>query len=157
MGGLGSFLEPLIVVCLLLVGTWINRDFNPWQRRQCESDTLSFNGPEKGGVAQPRDIEKLETTKQRSISPSMLVVHEPRWRTRSFRAWGFEKKVTTPNTRRFKDYFLSRLLQKYPFLVECWYWALIYWVSSATIKSFLIVLTSAGVSTWTGLCSSFRH
>jgi hypothetical protein len=40
------------------------------------------------------------------------------------------KDVMSPNTRRFKDYFLSRLLQKFPFLVEAWYWALIYWVSN---------------------------
>jgi hypothetical protein len=42
---------------------------------------------------------------------------------------GMKKEVVSPNTRRFQDYFLSRLLKKFPFLVEAWYWALIYWVS----------------------------
>lgn len=41
---------------------------------------------------------------------------------------GMRKEVVSPNTRRFQDYFLSRLLKKFPFLVEAWYWALIYWV-----------------------------
>ena len=40
-----------------------------------------------------------------------------------------KKEVMSPNTKRFQDYFLSRLLKKFPFLVEAWYWALIYWVS----------------------------
>jgi hypothetical protein len=42
---------------------------------------------------------------------------------------GMKKEVVSPNTRQFQDYFLSRLLKKFPFLVEAWYWALIYWVS----------------------------
>jgi len=41
---------------------------------------------------------------------------------------GLKKEVVSPNTRRFQGYFLSRLLKKFPFLVEAWYWALIYWV-----------------------------
>ena len=40
----------------------------------------------------------------------------------------------SPNTKRFQDYFLSRLLKKFPFLVEAWYWALIYWVSIRSEK-----------------------
>jgi hypothetical protein len=55
-----------------------------------------------------------------------------------------KKDVMSPNTRRFQDYFLSRLLQKFPFLVEAWYWALIYWVSkiARTANACTEVLTS---------------
>jgi hypothetical protein len=55
-----------------------------------------------------------------------------------------KKDVMSPNTRRFQDYFLSRLLQKFPFLVEAWYWALIYWVSkiASTANACTEVLTS---------------
>lgn len=35
--------------------------------------------------------------------------------------------MTSPNTVVFEDRFLSRLLRKLPFLVENWYWALVYW------------------------------
>lgn len=56
------------------------------------------------------------------------VDEEPKWRKREIRFLGLRKEVVSPNTRRFEDYFLSRLLQKFPFLVEAWYWALIYWV-----------------------------
>jgi hypothetical protein len=43
----------------------------------------------------------------------------------------------SPNTKRFQDYFLSRLLKKFPFLVEAWYWALIYWVSKLASSTLL--------------------
>ena len=72
-----------------------------------------------------------EDVESRSASPSLLGDQEPRWRMRTIGVWGVRKEVTTPNTRRFKGYLLSRLLERFPFLVECWYWALIYWVSCA--------------------------
>jgi hypothetical protein len=34
--------------------------------------------------------------------------------------------VHTPNTARFRDNFFSRVLQKYPFLVEMFYWVINY-------------------------------
>lgn len=77
-------------------------------------------------MARYRDLE--EDGEPRSTSPSLLVTQEPKWRTRVLGAWGVRKEVTTPNSRQFKGYFFSRLLERFPFLVECWYWALIYWV-----------------------------
>jgi hypothetical protein len=47
---------------------------------------------------------------------------------------GYRKEIVSPNTRQFQDYFLSRLLKKFPFLVEAWYWALIYWVRFPQIQ-----------------------
>jgi hypothetical protein len=41
---------------------------------------------------------------------------------------GWRREVASPNTAVFSDRLLSRLLRRLPFLVECWYWALIYWV-----------------------------
>ncbi|KUJ24669.1 uncharacterized protein LY89DRAFT_663391 [Mollisia scopiformis] len=120
MGGIGAVAEPLVVIALLVGGTWINRDFEPGRRRR-PNDTRRISND-----ATYRDIE--EDGEARSTSPSLLVTQEPEWRTRTLGAWGIKKEVTTPNTRRFRGYFLSRLLEKFPFLVECWYWALIYWV-----------------------------
>lgn len=123
MGGVGAVAEPLLVIFLLFGGTWINRDFDPGRSKRrprdvrrvsTDSYTISGNGEE--------DIES------RSASPSLLVTQEPKWRTRKLGVWGLEKEVITPNTRRFKGYLLSQLLERFPFLVECWYWALIYWV-----------------------------
>ncbi|RQM08379.1 hypothetical protein DH86_00002625 [Scytalidium sp. 3C] len=69
-----------------------------------------------------------DDVESRSASPSLLVSQEPKWRTQSLQLFGWKREIVTPNTRRFKGYLLSRLLEKFPFLVECWYWALIYWV-----------------------------
>jgi hypothetical protein len=124
MGGIGAIAEPLVVVTLLFGGTWINRDFDPGRKWR------SGGSRRVSGDATARDADALteEDLEARSSSPSLLVLREPKWRTRTIGAWGARLEVPTPNTKRFKGYFLSRLLERFPFLVECWYWALIYWV-----------------------------
>lgn len=57
---------------------------------------------------------------------------DPTMHQRTMRFWKWRRTVTSPNTEVFKDRLLSRLLRKFPFLVEAWYWALIYWVRMAT-------------------------
>ncbi|KAG9236437.1 hypothetical protein BJ875DRAFT_227459 [Amylocarpus encephaloides] len=120
MRAIGAFAEPLIVVVLLFGGTWINRDSEPGRHRRHStvSGRILSDGAESGHLA----------TDSRSSSASLLAAEEPKWRTRTLGIWGLKKSVMTPNTRRFREYFLSRLLERFPFLVECWYWALIYWV-----------------------------
>ncbi|RDA91609.1 hypothetical protein CP533_4635 [Ophiocordyceps camponoti-saundersi (nom. inval.)] len=49
-------------------------------------------------------------------------------RRRRLRFFGWETVVTSPDTAVFRHRLLSRLLHRFPFLVEAWYWALIYWV-----------------------------
>ena len=127
MVGIGGVAEPLVVIFLLFGGTWINRDFDlgrskrrPGDVRRVSTDSYTTSG------------DSGEDIESRSASPSLLVTQEPKWGTRKLRVWGLEKEVTTPNTRRFKAYFLSRLLERFPFLVECWYWALIYWVCTSS-------------------------
>ncbi|RMZ79226.1 hypothetical protein DV737_g3476, partial [Chaetothyriales sp. CBS 132003] len=63
-----------------------------------------------------------------SLSPSLLPSQESRWRHRQLRLLGYSASVRTPNTTVFRDRLLSRILSKLPFLVEAWYWALVYWV-----------------------------
>ncbi|RDA88234.1 hypothetical protein CP532_0321 [Ophiocordyceps camponoti-leonardi (nom. inval.)] len=50
------------------------------------------------------------------------------FRRRRLRFFGWEWVVRAPNTALFRHRLLSRLLHRFPFLVEAWYWALIYWV-----------------------------
>jgi len=134
MGGIGAVAEPLVVVALLLGGTWINRDFNPGRRRPNNVRRISeddFDGVVSGRFAMANEDNTLlenDIEAARSMSPSLLATQEPIWRKRRLGIWGVDTYVVTPNTRRFKGYFLSRLLERFPFLVECWYWALIYWV-----------------------------
>lgn len=120
MGGIGTVAEPFVVITLLVGGTWINRDFASGRRRRA-SDLRRISN-DAGYAGLDEDIEA------RSISPSLLVTQEPEWRTRTVSLWGMSTELTAPNTRRFREYFISRLLEKFPFLVECWYWGLIYWV-----------------------------
>ncbi|KAI9695832.1 MAG: hypothetical protein M1820_008387 [Bogoriella megaspora] len=133
--GAGAFIEPLVVVTLLFGGTYFNRDSsyrlfgNPdrrWNREEIGAGKRE-DSPSKieSGFNSPASEEGLLGLRSpRSGSPSQ----EARWRTRELVILGFRRRVTSPNTRVFRNNFLSRLLRKFPFLVEAWYWALIYWV-----------------------------
>lgn len=131
MGGIGAVAEPLVVIGLLVGGSWINRNPEPG-RELVTSDIearspisatslLSDAGSDHGGILDTK-------SPSRSISPSLFESREPRWRTRTVGFWGMSKEVLTPNNRRFRASFLSRSLERFPFLVEVWYWGLIYWV-----------------------------
>lgn len=122
--GVGALIEPLVVITLLFGGTWVNRNksyqiFNP--RRVYTSSPRSSS---------PRSFESGRSFLSSSSSASLLYNGDevPKWRKREIRILGLRKEVVSPNTRQFQHYFLSRLLIKFPFLVEAWYWALIYWV-----------------------------
>jgi hypothetical protein len=118
--GAGAFIEPLVVVTLLFGGTWVNRNAE-----------YRLFGRRRGNQSSPRSASPSSGRSSPSSSASLLanVDDEPRWRKREIMVLGVRKHVMSPNTRRFQGYFLSRLLKKFPFLVEAWYWALIYWVS----------------------------
>ncbi|KAL9090342.1 MAG: hypothetical protein Q9165_005376 [Trypethelium subeluteriae] len=133
--GAGAFIEPLVVVTLLFGGTYINRDttyhISPrsgwgWDREKIGAGKRD-DSPSKLESALYSRISReglLSPYSPRSASP----LGDPKWRTREVALVGFRSKVETPDTRIFRDRFLSRLLRKFPFLVEAWYWALIYWV-----------------------------
>lgn len=127
--GAGAFVEPLVVVTLLFGGTWVNRnpDYRLFNRRRVYSASPRSTSPSSGtssGRSSP------------SSSASLLsqVDDEPKWRKRNMQMMGLQKEVVSPNTKQFQNYFLSRLLRKFPFLVEAWYWALIYWVRLAIVS-----------------------
>ncbi|EXJ90253.1 hypothetical protein A1O1_03352 [Capronia coronata CBS 617.96] len=127
--GAGAFLEPLTVIVLLFGGAWINR---------ATDSSVSARSPrwdEPSTVAQAvekdedLDLEEAHLThSKRSLSPSLLPSQEDKWRKRDICFLGYRKVVETPNTAVFRNRLLSRVLHRYPFLVEAWYWALIYWV-----------------------------
>ncbi|KAH7083677.1 integral membrane protein [Paraphoma chrysanthemicola] len=118
--GAGAFIEPLVVVTLLFGGTWVNRnkDYRLFNRRRVYSRSSSPAGSIESGRSSPSSTSSLLSQ----------VDDEPKWRRRDLSILGIRKEVVSPNTKQFQEYFLSRLLKKFPFLVEAWYWALIYWV-----------------------------
>lgn len=128
----GVVLEPLVVVLLLFGGTWINRTIESSltriHPRRRSADYARAASPEsvESGYTSPTPKDGLMSSRYRSSSPG---TRENRSRKRQIVIFGLTAFVVTPDTTVFRDRLLSRLLQKLPFLVECWYWALVYWVS----------------------------
>lgn len=138
--GVGAFLEPLVVVILLFGGAWINRATNVsfaqrpsrWQtpRPPSRARDSSPDSTEPGSFDASSKDALLATSKGRSLSPSLLGAQVEPWRKREVSFLGWRKDLVSPNSAVFENRLLSRLLRKFPFLVECWYWALVYWVRS---------------------------
>ena len=132
--GIGGFIEPAIVLTLLFGGTWVNRE-----RHLEELDRWSEKDEFDRGELSPSRLESSPLTRKsydRNHSPvtsptrRQFLDSDERWRKRDLRLFGLRRGVYSPNTRQFKHRLLSRLLIRFPFLVEVWYWALIYWVSA---------------------------
>lgn len=134
----GAVVEPLIIVSLLTGGTLVNRDKSrlhhaPSSRRPAPWQDIEYA---LGGLSPVEEEDRKEFSKSRSSSTSTIwhdvsdgnLVQPSEWRERKLQFFGWERTVVTPNTEVHKDRLLSRLLRNYPFLVEVWYWALIYWV-----------------------------
>jgi hypothetical protein len=128
--GVSLFLEPLVVVVLLFGGAWINRvtdlsfsthksqwqGYDPFEEANAAFQSYRTNG-------------ESAKNKKRCLSSLLLPSEESSWRERDIGILGLQRRICSPNTAVFQNRLLSRLLRKFPFLVECWYWALIYWVS----------------------------
>ena len=155
---IGAVLEPLVIVSLLAGGTLVNGDKTraaspapsspsrrpePWQDIEYGPDG---DADETAINEYDLDDKKLWNNRSRSSSTSTSTIwHDvpdgkpsaaggggpsSPWRERTIRLGRWERAVTVPSTEIHKDRFLSRVLRRYPFLVEVWYWALIYWVCS---------------------------
>ncbi|OOQ89198.1 integral membrane protein [Penicillium brasilianum] len=128
--GVGAILEPLAVIVLLFGGTWINRvtntSFSPTYARRQSFEYSRSDSPDslESGYSSPKSKDGLFSA--RSCSP-LPQISDDRWHNRQLRILGSSWTVSSPNTEVFKGRLLSRLLRKLPFLVECWYWALVYW------------------------------
>lgn len=133
--GVGAILEPLVVLVLLFGGTWINRSkrfrtrrTTRWQKDNVPSRSSSPDSLESGQSGYAHSDQDSLLGSPTAWSPSLLHPPEERWRKRQIRIFTSTFDVTTPNTAVFRDRLLSRVLQKFPFLVEVLYWALVYWV-----------------------------
>lgn len=127
---IGAFIEPLVVISLLFGGVYVNRNTNyklstRYHPGRDEKDIGNSWVVISAGSGSPGPRDDLTEKGFPSSYPQ-----ESRWRTRDIGIWDTKWQVKSPNTQVFRDYFLSRLLIKFPFLVEVWYWALIYWVRS---------------------------
>ncbi|KAK8219977.1 hypothetical protein M8818_000393 [Zalaria obscura] len=130
--GAGAFIEPAVVLSLLLGGTWVNRSAPQYFARKAPHHSGkrrdSVESLESGGSSSPAvETDGLLSPGFRSSSPGERAAHDG-WRKREIHFWGWRKSVWSADTKQFEDRMLSRLLRRFPFLVEVWYWALIYWV-----------------------------
>ncbi|KAL2369747.1 hypothetical protein RJ035_004010 [Blastomyces gilchristii] len=137
--GIGTFLEPLVVITLLVGGTWINRSseisrpFTHDTTRPSSVTSDEFTDKTVGSVEDGLSTTtsthdgSMSTHLYCSLSPSLLLEQEPPWRTRQIWLWSWKREVMTPNTAKYRNRCFSRFLRRFPFLVECWYWTLVYW------------------------------
>jgi hypothetical protein len=131
----GAFLEPLLVVSLLFGGAYFNRnkDYDLWQGQLtgAAGDGINKRTDDLNLVPKKRTSGDSDNHDSWSSSSTLSLAgsEQPKLRRRKITFFGFKRIISTPNTLVFKDRFLSRVLQKFPFLAEAWYWALIYWVS----------------------------
>ncbi|GAB7347290.1 hypothetical protein MBLNU459_g3376t2 [Dothideomycetes sp. NU459] len=77
------------------------------------------------GAAEPYHGDETVNLLGRALSKH---IEQDGWRKRELKVARWRKEVWSPDTRVFENRLLSRLLLRFPFLVEVWYWALIYWV-----------------------------
>lgn len=138
MGVVGSFLEPLVVVTLLFGGAFFNRNKDYDHRHgkagwvgdkiRKRSDDLGRKRISSESIISGDDWSSTSST------PTLALHEVPTLRRRKIQLFGYKRIVSTPNTLVFKDRTVSRVLQKFPFLTECWYWALVYWVWHFTYR-----------------------
>lgn len=108
MGFLGLG-EPSLGTFIIILGAWINRDFKTPAPRPHQSTY--------------RDDAEHDPVKHEA---STLSSQQDRWRHRELGIFGFQTQILTPNTAVFQTRFLSRVLLRFPFILEIIYWALIY-------------------------------
>lgn len=134
--GAGTILEPLVVVVLLFGGTWINRrrSYSKGFSHRCylQDDQPALGSRDKSADALESGLNTPDANDclnpRRSLSLSLLPGQERTWRTRELDIIFWRIQINSPNTAVFRNRLLSRLLLRLPFLVEVWYWALVYWV-----------------------------
>lgn len=116
----GAFLEPLVVVTLLFGGAYFNRskDYDLWEGKSGWAGDGSRKKSDDMNSLH-RDVRSSgdsdELTWSSGSTPTLFPPDQPTSRTRKVQLFGYKRLVSTPNTLVFKDRFLSRLLQKFPF------------------------------------------
>ncbi|TDZ34841.1 hypothetical protein C8035_v010282 [Colletotrichum spinosum] len=105
-----DWVEPILIVSIMLTALWFTRRKNySILRRGGASYEPLFDGADSPRMS---DDDPLH-------SPIRTDPHPPKYRT----IFGC-LRVRTPNSSRFANHVHSRILQKFPFLVEMFYWAI---------------------------------
>lgn len=123
--GADAFIEPLVVASILTAGVLINR------RRKDVSVLQSFRTEayDAGGCDSYGGGGRGSGSSSGTATP-VPPCSESQWRERRF----LGRTVRSRNTRVWRNTAASRFLAKFPFLVEVWYWLLVYWVGYTALK-----------------------
>jgi hypothetical protein len=152
MGYLGLG-EPGLGTFIIFAGIWINRNkhVDPlistiWHKY--------FRGSQEGLVLEEvSDVERASAnTSKRRLSNANSDIHPGKWHRRHLKLFRFDRIVWAPNPDCWQQTIASRMLRRFPFIVEVIYWALIYGVSPrrGTYRHLLMSSTGLpdGVSRW---------
>lgn len=123
---ISAFVEPAIVLALLIGGTIINRDKT---NVGCFDGSIGRNPQDKPSSSLWRSNATGESIGPgRRKNQNIPFEEQSVYRTRELRLLAWRTTVVTRNTWIFRDAWLSKILLKFPFLIEVVYWALVYWV-----------------------------
>lgn len=131
-----AVVEPLIIISLLLGGTWVNRnkdysDFRSYPQRPNDEPVEDLSR-----IAADNSNPKTHS-QSRTLFQSLQtrVLHKRRivWQHRRLTLLGWSTFIRSPDTCVLSNNLASRTLSRFPFLVEVWYWALVYWVRCSLI------------------------
>lgn len=131
--GIGAFAEPFVVISLLAIGCYVNRETRDPTTMLVSASHKRDDSLESGGSSPSSEAGLL--------SPLDRPIHDAAARTdfqghhvRTIQVFGWRKDLVTVNTRQFASRWFSRLIvHRKPFIVEVLYWALIYWVSAMDV------------------------
>ncbi|KAF7518981.1 hypothetical protein G7054_g13252 [Neopestalotiopsis clavispora] len=116
-----EWIEPVGIVSILLIAMFVTRrrSFSIWSGKDSSYRPLISH----------EDSPSTSDDEDYTFSPKPNTEYPPK-RRRIFGLW----TVLTPNSSRFARHFHSRILQKYPFLVEMFYWVITYFFYRMTAK-----------------------
>ncbi|KAI6785280.1 uncharacterized protein J7T54_006922 [Emericellopsis cladophorae] len=107
-----EWVEPIIIILILFPSMYLTRRRNYSVFRRDKDHTYKLLDEVEAGSPSPRSSNEFELLPKPDAFPP---------KTRSL--CGF-MRIRTPNSSRFARNVHSRILQKFPFLVEMFYWAI---------------------------------
>ncbi|KAF7556831.1 hypothetical protein G7Z17_g1184 [Cylindrodendrum hubeiense] len=117
-----EWVEPVLIVTILFSSVWITRrkNYSILQQRSSaryqpvhdESSLYSMPLLDDSDIESPRRSNELDLNPFREANPPKA------------RSLCGLMRIQTPNSSRFTTNVHSRILQKFPFLIEMWYWGI---------------------------------
>jgi hypothetical protein len=138
-----SFTDPSQIVLSIMIGSLIinrRRGYRIFESRRGRSPTRSLL---------PNSRESRSPSSSSPDSDIFLLPddHSPSRNTPKTRSCCGLTTVTTPNTSRFANHFHSRVLAKFPFLIEMFYWVLNF-LTYAVTKTLAANFLTRGGDVW---------